>query len=118
MPGLPPRECPAVCLAPPLAVNRASVSQHGPLILGFNDVLINAAMVAGAAVALQQQGSTNISGFLGVAVVSARPSNMCIVRTGVEDFVWAGSHAIARLPGPAQVAVGWRVLPAPQLPHA
>ena len=65
---------PAVCFGPPLAVNRASVSQHGPLILGFNDVLTNVAMVAGAAVALQQQlqGNTDILGFLGVAVVSAQ----------------------------------------------
>lgn len=47
------------------------MSQHGPLILGFSDVLTNAAMVAGAAVALQQQGSTNINGFLGVSIVSA-----------------------------------------------
>lgn len=115
-PAPPPRECPAVCPAPPLAVNRASVSQHGPLILGFNDVLTNVAMVAGAAVALHQQGSTNISGFLGVSVVSVWVDDKYTVRTGVVYWVWGRKACHYMTPGLSQVAVGWRVLSAHQLP--
>lgn len=61
----------------PTAVPRVSVSQHGPLIMGFSDVLTRAAGVAAVWALLKNHGDTGFAGFEATGVVSEAGTGCC-----------------------------------------